>query len=435
MVYFTCKLIQADEFLGAHESILPHQEAQTLVRTVSQKRGVDLMSSPSVATRFNQRAQVEVAREVLPNGGRSGEPKFVGLSIKLIAQTPVQGKSTIETKVDLGVDPDSASPLVPNKDKAADWDKVSLHTVSSKATLASGETLLLQLPTSKRPVTALITATARKPDGTDAATFAATTMKAPPASQGRDMPKDAKKEEWAVREYRVPATFGDGKPPVEYLESNGIVFPPGAMAEMVKGKLTVRNTKDNLDLIEVLIEFMLTAGLRNNGQIQLMVHAVDVKADRGGLMELILPEMKKQPTAATELPLNVRHQLTVAGVLTEAQFQVALRTLTKSDHKPATLPKATVKGGEEAVFNLPAGAGGARLEVSPVIGPDGSTVELAIAAVNPTLAAKSKVTTGITIWNGQTVMMAGEPLDKDKTMRVIFITATLVDPAGDPVKK
>jgi hypothetical protein len=45
------------------------------------------------------------------------------------------------------------------------WDRVQVHTTSSKAVLASGETLVLHLPTSKKPVTVLITTEALNPSG------------------------------------------------------------------------------------------------------------------------------------------------------------------------------------------------------------------------------------------------------------------------------
>jgi beta-lactamase regulating signal transducer with metallopeptidase domain len=61
MVYVSCKLIQSDEFLGTHQSILSSEDAQALVRSVSQKKGVDLISSPSVTMKFDQKAIVEVA--------------------------------------------------------------------------------------------------------------------------------------------------------------------------------------------------------------------------------------------------------------------------------------------------------------------------------------------------------------------------------------
>lgn len=436
MVHITCKLIQTDEFLGVNESLLSPQEMETLVRSMSQKRGVDLLSSPAVTTKFDQSAIIEVGREVLPkllpDGKLSGDVKFFGLSIEFVAKGPVQGKSTVEAKVNLGLDPESDLPWLPQKEKAVDWDKVQIHTVTAKKALASGETLLLHLPTSKRPVTVLITATALKSDGSNAASFEATTLRAPPASQGRDLPKETKRqEEWAVREYRVPANFGDGKPPVEYLEACGVIFPQGAKAELVKEKLTVRNTQGNLDLIEALVESHLAAGRKNDKQVHLVVLVMDVKKDADGLMTLIFPEMKKEPGKE----LSLMHQFTLQGVMTDAQFQVALRNLTNGGNNPVSLPNATVKSGKEAVFDMPADVGGPQLKVTPAIGADGHTVDVSIQAASLDPATKRIITTGVTIWNGQTVMMAGRPAGEEKKMRVIFITAALIAPLGDPVKK
>ncbi|MCX6849504.1 MAG: M56 family metallopeptidase [Verrucomicrobia bacterium] len=163
MVHFNCKLVASDQFFGTHGSILSADEFQTLFRGLSRMKGIDVMSSPNVTTRFDQNAIAEVAREVPPkklqDGTLSGDPKFVGLSIEMNAKAPVKGKFTLETKVNLGLDPDSETPWLLKNEDAADWDKVCIYSVAGRAELASGETLLLHLPTSKGPVTALVTAT------------------------------------------------------------------------------------------------------------------------------------------------------------------------------------------------------------------------------------------------------------------------------------
>jgi len=40
------------------------------------------------------------------------------------------------------------------------------------------------------------------------------------------------------------------------------------------------------------------------------------------------------------------------------------------------------------------------------------------------------ITTEATIWDGQTFILAGRPVEKPDVTRVIFITGTLIDPTG-----
>ncbi len=103
----------------------------------------------------------EPEREVLPkvllDGRLSGEMKFVGPSLALLAQAVTNGKAAVEAKVNLGVDLDAPS-WFQGREKEADWDRVKTYGVSSRADLASGETLLLHLQTAAKPVTVFITA-------------------------------------------------------------------------------------------------------------------------------------------------------------------------------------------------------------------------------------------------------------------------------------
>ncbi|MGV3663858.1 MAG: M56 family metallopeptidase [Prosthecobacter sp.] len=431
MIHFACKLIQADQFLGAHDSILSAEEAQALVREVAQRKNVDLMSAPSVTTKLNQHATVEVVREVLPKPGADGKPsgdlKLLGPSIALIAKPPVKDRCAVNVKVDLGVDAGSDATWLPEKERPVDWDNVQLFTVASQKELASGETLLLQLPTAKRPVTVLITATALRPDGTHAASFAETTLAAPPAREGKDMPEEKGDPMGAwTRAYRIPSSFGGGQQPLEYLKAQGIPFPTGTAAQMRDGQLIVRNTKKNLDLVEALMEHLLAAD-RPTKQIHLAVKVVDVKRDADGLLDLLFPDTKREP--GTAAPLLSPRQFTMQGILTAPQFQVVFVNLAKGRHKVAPLPSAAVKSGHEAVFDIPQQKG-RQIKATPVLGPDGNTIELnlQVTSADPPQA----ITTSVTIWDGQTVILAGQATEQDGVQRVIFVTAQMFEPAGKP---
>lgn len=438
MVQVSCKLIQSDEFLGAHESILSSEDAQALIRTVSQKRGVDLMSSPSVTMKFDQNAIVEVTREMppkkLPDGKLSGDLKFVGVRIELNAKTPDKGKSSVETKVELGLDPDSDTGWLPKEDKAVDWDKVRLFSLAAKAELASGETLVLHLPTSKRPVTVLITAEALDPNGGKADRFAATMRMAPPASEGRDVAekKGTVKEstELVERVYRLLEEFPRDQPPVEVLKAAGISFPKNADATLKDGKLIVRNTKANQELIEAWLASLID--YNKNKRVHITVLAVEMKGDSLKLISEWVPPLPVDPKIAKTLepalaesqplPEFIRQLFTIGGVFSPAQFETVMKRIGVTKAKVEILkPK-----GELQVYKLPVAMGGLEVKVESKIGWDGNTIDLTTTLDD---LVNKRTSTGVTIWDGQTIVLASQP--SEDLSRFLFITGKLIeDKAG-----
>ena len=439
MVYVSCTLIQADEFLGAHQSILSSEDAQTLIRSVSQKKGVDLMSSPSVTMKFDQNAIVEVAREVppkmLPDGKLSGDLKFVGVRIELNAKTPANGKSTVETKVELGLDPDSDTGWLPKEDKAVDWDKVRLFSVAAKAVLASGETLVLHVPTSKRPVTVLITAAALNPNGGKAERFEATAPVAPPASQGRELAekKGMEKEstELVERVYRLPEEFPRDQPPVEVLKAAGFSFPKSADATLKNGKLTVRNTKANLELIEAWIASLID--FTKNKRVHITMLAVEMKGDFLKLISEWLPPVPVDPKMAKTLepalaepqplPEFILQLFTTAGVFSPDQFETVMKRIGVTKAKVEILnPK-----GELQVYKLPVAMGGLEVKVESQIGGDGNTIEFIVTCdeKGDKVSGAKHISTGVTIWDGQTFVLASQP--SEGLSRFLFITGKLIE--------
>lgn len=447
MVHFNCKIVGSDQFLGRHGSILSADDFEMLFRSLARMRGIDVISSPNVTTRFDQKAIAEVAHEVPPkkllDGTLSGDPKFVGLRFEMNAKAPVNGKFTLETKVDFGLDPDSETPWLLKNEDAADWDKVCIYSVAGRAALASGETLLLHLPTSKGPVTAFITANTIDPRGGRAGSFSATAGMAPPASQGRDVPdkKTSKgSPEIVTRVYRVPAGFGDGKKPAEYLEGKGVVFPQGAGAELVDGSLTVRNTKRSLDLIEQLLLKSMTADGDKGVSIKVDVHVTEV--EDGKILGEWNPEKStwirepgSAPVSIRQAPPEVRHVFSAAGVMTDAQWRTLLGGIKgKAGVLLDALPGRSMKHDERAVFDIPAALGGGQLAVRPQITSSSGSLSVNLQFPDLIPAAKRLMTTQVQIWDGQTVAFSGIPSEKEKVFRVIFVTARLVYPSDD-VKK
>ncbi|PYK29754.1 MAG: type II and III secretion system protein, partial [Verrucomicrobia bacterium] len=397
-----------------------------------------------------------------------------------------------------------------------------------------------------------------------------------------------------------------------FLESQGVPFPPGASAHFLpqSSRLIVRNTADNLELVDAIVEQASVSGPK-----QVEIEAKFVEINQNNLKELGFDWLLGQfnignhkvfgggGTSGTGAPVNPADwpftppgssnpvgQFPVtsgnrsggfaisanaidallfpsmgasalapgifglSGVFTDPQFQVVIRALNqKKGIDLLSAPKITTKSGQRAVieivreFRYPTqftepkvpdiqGRGssssttttialpvvgpstpsnfetrntGVTLEVEPVVGPDGITIDLnlvpqvvefegfinygsPIKTVNPALLgflgvpttilgtanesitltdnvinqpifSTRKVTTSVSVWDGQTVVLGGlmrEDVQKveDRTPflgdipmvgrlfrtnvdqhikrnLIIFVTARLVNPAGQPVNQ
>jgi general secretion pathway protein D len=395
----------------------------------------------------------------------------------------------------------------------------------------------------------------------------------------------------------------------EFLESQGVPFPPGASANFLpqSSRLIVRNTQDNLELVDALVEQASIAGpkqveieskfieiTQNNlkelgfdwllGQFNIGNHKVfgaggssgtspgvnfadfpfstagqfpvtagnrsgNLAISANAIDALLFPSL-----GATSLAPGI---FGLSGVFTDPQFQVVIRALNqKKGVDLLSAPKVTTKSGQRAVIEivrefryptqfqppqipqtvgaLPAastsgttiislGGGGTTpitpttpttfetrntgvtLEVEPVVGPDGVTIDLNLVpqvvefegfinygspilapsssflntltgglittppsvitpnVINQPIFSARKVTTSVSVWDGQTVVLGGlmredvqktedrTPIIGDiplvgrlfrtnvdqhiKRNLVIFVTARLVNPAGQPLNQ
>lgn len=434
-VYFQCKLIQADDFVGKHEGILKPDEAKELWRQNSQKKGTDLLTAPNVTTQMGQGATVEVMREVLPQKPWAKdaviELRFVGPSIKLVASPAAGGRASVEAKVDLGIDLDAKSPWLPQDEAKPDWSRVQTFTVSSKAVLTSGETLVLHLPTKKKPVTILITVQALNPNGLQAISFESTaTME--PSSSGIDVP-DKAANEWAVRVYKLPKSFPQDKQPFEVLTAAGIPFPKDADAALQDGKLFVFNTKASLELIEVWLDAMIMAEVKK--RVHLTVLVAELKGDFLKQINDWLPplpekvEVVQAPANTPPLPPAVLREFALSGIFTNAQMEVVVKRLAETGAKLEIL-RASQKPG---TYALPASMKGRELKIEPVIGPDGYTIEMTVQTPPQDENPASGISTSITIWDGQTVVLGAQPAEG--VSRLLFITGNMVEERDRPTSR
>jgi general secretion pathway protein D len=396
-------------------------------------------------------------------------------------------------------------------------------------------------------------------------------------------------------------------PAKEFLEGNGVTFPPGASANYLptSSRLVVRNTQENLDLIDTLVEVSQTIV-----PSQVEIEAKFVEITQNNLKELSFDWLLGQfnvpgstsvfagggtsgntrtgssadfpfvPPGGTPVggnPLTGGNRsgstaisanaidallfggnaasalapgvLGIAGVFTDPQFQLVIRAINqKKGVDLLSAPRVTTKSGQRAVIEIirelryptefeppeipneffggstftsnPAtgffgGSSnnafpvtpttptafetrntGVTLEVEPVVGPDGFTIDLNLVpqvvefegfinygspiktsqtnllgvvqevvltenAINQPVFSTRKITTSVSVWDGQTVVLGGlmrEDIQKvedkvpllgdipflgrafrssvDQHLKrnlVIFVTARLINPAGEPI--
>jgi general secretion pathway protein D len=394
----------------------------------------------------------------------------------------------------------------------------------------------------------------------------------------------------------------------EYLIANGIPFPPGASSTYLAGssRLVVRNTQENLDLLDILV----TASTGDALPAQVEIESKFVEITQTNLKELSFdwllgafnigkggvfgaggtngtaaatnsqdfpfvsptgtpigsnPVTSGNRSGGTAITASAIDALlfgttgvskvapgiaAISGVFTDPQFQVVIRALNqKKGVDLLSAPRVTTKSGQKAVIeiirefryptefdppqipqnfgnqgNSGGGGGGTgivinqaassfpvtpttptsfetrntgvTLEVEPVIGPDGYTIDLNLVpqvvefegfinygspiqttstnllgitttnvitpnVINQPIFSTRKVTTSVSIFDGQTVVLGGlmrEDVQKveDKTPLlgdiplvgrlfrssvdqhtkrnlVIFVSARLINPAGQPV--
>ncbi len=194
----------------------------------------------------------------------------------------------------------------------------------------------------------------------------------------------------------------------------------------------MRNTKANLELIEVWLDALIQGEVKKS--VHLSVKVVEMKGNNvKQLHDWLLPSTEKAepiqtPVASEPPPLAVRRQFTVSGIFTDPQFVRVMKSLAVSDAKLEVL-KPNPK---PQMYVLPAAMGGQEMKVEPVIGPDGYTIELTIRTPSQDQNPASGISTAITIWDGQTVVLGSQP--SEGVSRLLFITGSLIEVREQKVK-
>jgi beta-lactamase regulating signal transducer with metallopeptidase domain len=166
-VVVSTKLIGAGRHWGKHGQVVAAPAADALIREISQTRGADLISSPTITAKLEQRAVAEITRQK----DLQDDSKFLGFRVHLNAKKPMGEKIALETKVEIGFDMSRKNLLPSTEAEVQDWAQVQVFTADAEPLLAAGETAILHLTAGKRCITVLVTATALNSDGNPAGSF------------------------------------------------------------------------------------------------------------------------------------------------------------------------------------------------------------------------------------------------------------------------
>lgn len=169
----------------------------------------------------------------------------------------------------------------------------------------------------------------------------------------------------------------------------------------------------------------------------LSVHVADLPAVSQLTANLGLDEKDK---AELDLLLGVldpplKGQFSVTGVLTEAQIRLVMRALAQQQGAAiVALPSSVVENGKEAVFHFPENLGGRSFAVTPRVSADGYTIDLMVTPPMLDPAQKEAISSAVTIWSKQTVILGGYLAEANDHSRIIFVTATLLEENGEVTK-
>ncbi|MEM6279905.1 MAG: LysM peptidoglycan-binding domain-containing protein [Verrucomicrobiota bacterium] len=268
-------------------------------------------------------------------------------------------------------------------------------------------------------------------------------------------------EELFTNAYSVPPALlntGGGKElqnAKQYLEEAGISFPEGASAIFLPNtsQLIVRNTQEQMELVEALID-----SIQNGVEKQIYLTFREVSVSEGvsgdlGFDWLLEPSSEKpRPESGRVIDSleEFKEELSrppgtksikeigdigIGGVFTDPQFQVLIRALNQEEGvELMQAPSVMARSGQPVLSEV----GDRRYGVIPVIGADSYTIDLEVFLPEHGEALLKKgepleTPIQITIWDGQTVAIARK--DREGQQRVIFVKAQLMDPAGVPINE
>ncbi|MDB6006893.1 MAG: Regulatory sensor-transducer, BlaR1/MecR1 family, partial [Prosthecobacter sp.] len=402
-VYIQTKLIEAGKMFGEDGQLYDDAHFQVFIRSLTQTKGVNLLSAPSLTTKMNMRAIVEVGSE------RPGHAdQFAGIRCEILPSPAPDGAVKIKTTITLAQE--EGKSLMPDRsDAPVDWSKVKQWQQDAPAVMKHGQTRAVHVGETEkgRFVTAFITVRAINPKGND-------------VSSGFTDRREL--------EYHVVSDLPEEKTkPADVRKVDG-GFNHNLTPRLKAVRLDPKTTE--------------TAKAAASARVYLSAKTVEGElplagsADGANPKEVNMDALFAFQKPAGDDPATVVFPApgvaTLSGVLTDPQLQVVIRALAqKKGLQLTSLPSGAVKPGEALMFKT----GDENFDVTPVIGPDGYTIDLKLLH-----AGKQRgITTAVTIWDGQTLVM-NELLSEDKEKktgrcRIFMLTAKIINLVVNPPKQ
>lgn len=237
----------------------------------------------------------------------------------------------------------------------------------------------------------------------------------------------------------------------DVLENAGIVFGNecSAVYSTAKSQLIVRNTQDQMELVEAYIDSIVSSmavqmyftvreivfegdlrGLKPGGPLENMFRPEEERAAQGKAFD----SFREFQDELSRPPGDFKKNATIKGVLTDPQFQLVLRSLNQEKSVDLIAFSSVMsRSNQPALLQNEK----SRCGIIPVVGADKLSIDLGLflPPIGEGISRRGKLhpDVHITIWDGQTVMVERPQKKGDKERRILFVTARLMDPAGFPI--
>jgi len=214
------------------------------------------------------------------------------------------------------------------------------------------------------------------------------------------------------------------------------VLPPNMLFFKDRtGVLMFRGTAQELDIVQKIVETLNVAP----PQVVIVVKFVEVAQDESKALgfDWFLGNVLLGRSSMESLRINL------SGVLTEAQMGAVDRALEQRGPKSLAVRKVTTLSGRPTKVHM---NDDLELNIVPVVAADGYSIDVKVdtalsdaGAANETLASEARrISTSVTVWDGQTAILGGlirasEQKNGGYSMVSFFVTATIIDPAGNRV--
>lgn len=364
-IYITSKWVEmpSETPVVADLSVMTDPQFQVLIRSLSQRKGMDLMSSPSVTTRNGQRAIIEVVREMKIS---TAEMDFSGVRNELVPMIH-EGKIRLGLLADIGTAFHAGRRMWARNEAGLEGHITIKHLIRRETeAVKDGETLVVHMgePVKGRKVLLFLTPKLISPSG----------------------------ERLGMKEAMA-------------LQVKGATIPSVKPVTAIKAS-TAANPKSRIHLNAALFDL-------EGDFLKAMTPA---------------PNSSNAGNAAPETASVPPGIVAVSGVMTPEQFKAAAtewRNKAKNGVREAVGVDVGAKAGTHLKFD-----DGSEVNVATALGADGSTIDLNITPRLKLGGQTRQVTTSITLWDGQTVLLGGvieaDEKGQPKRSQVLAITAQIV---------